>query len=114
MRNGAYPQLQWSARLDEPDWTADMIENRTGWQPRWSRNEMSTLYYIYALKDPRTSPAKPFYIGKGIGTRAWDHIIRVDETSKGRRISAIQSANKDILVTILADGLTEQQALKLE
>ena len=23
-----------------------------------------TSYHVYALKDPRTSPAKPFYIGK--------------------------------------------------
>jgi hypothetical protein len=34
-----------------------------------------TSYYVYALKDPRTSPAKPFYIGKGKGTRAYDHLI---------------------------------------
>jgi uncharacterized protein len=24
-------------------------------------------YYVYALKDPRASPAMPFYIGKGTG-----------------------------------------------
>jgi uncharacterized protein len=40
-------------------------------------------FYVYALKDPRTSPAKPFYIGKGVGTRAWDHLLRPDETAKG-------------------------------
>ncbi len=24
-------------------------------------------YYVYALKDPRSSPAQAFYIGKGTG-----------------------------------------------
>jgi uncharacterized protein len=41
-----------------------------------------TSYYIYALKDPRQSPTMPFYIGKGTGTRAWDHVARVDETRR--------------------------------
>jgi len=74
---------------------------------------MSNLFYIYALKDPRSSPARPFYVGKGLGTRAWDHIVRKDETSKGRRIAAIQAAGREVVTTILADGLTEAQALKL-
>jgi uncharacterized protein len=71
-------------------------------------------YYIYALKDPRTNPAQPFYIGKGTGNRAWDHTIRIDETRKGRRIAEIQAANYTVLTTVLADDLTEGQALKLE
>lgn len=71
-------------------------------------------YYIYALKDPRSNPAKPFYIGKGTGVRAWDHTIRVDETRKGKRISEIQSAGYEVITTVLADDLTELQALKLE
>jgi len=25
------------------------------------------FFYVYALKDPRKSPALPFYIGKGAG-----------------------------------------------
>lgn len=75
---------------------------------------MSNLYYIYALKDSRFSPARPFYIGKGIGTRAWDHALRVDKTAKGRRIAEIHSEKRDVLVTVLADSLTESQALKLE
>ena len=33
-------------------------------------------FYVYALKNPRVKPAKPFYIGKGIGTRAWEHEIQ--------------------------------------
>jgi hypothetical protein len=40
-------------------------------------------YYVYALKDPRTNPVLPFYIGKGTGNRAWEHTINVDSTRKG-------------------------------
>jgi hypothetical protein len=71
-------------------------------------------YYIYALKDPRTSPARAFYIGKGTGVRAWDHTIHVDSTRKGQRISQIQESGAKVVTTVLADELTEAQALKLE
>lgn len=75
---------------------------------------MSAAYYIYALKDPRSNPAKPFYIGKGTGTRKFDHLVRADETRKGRRIADIVAAGKEPIVTTVADDLTELQAIKLE
>ena len=71
-------------------------------------------YYIYALKDPRSSPARPFYIGKGTGSRAWDHTLKIDSTKKGKRIAEITTAGHEVLTTVLADELTETQALKLE
>jgi len=71
-------------------------------------------FYIYALKDPRSSPAKPFYIGKGTGNRAWDHTLRVDATRKGKRIVEIRSQGHEVVTAVLADELTEAQALKLE
>ncbi|MCL4526704.1 MAG: GIY-YIG nuclease family protein [Gammaproteobacteria bacterium] len=71
-------------------------------------------FYIYALKDPRSSPARPFYIGKGTGNRAWDHTLRVDATRKGRRIAEIQEQGYEVVTAVLADELTEAQALKLE
>lgn len=71
-------------------------------------------YYIYALKDPRKSPAAPFYIGKGTGNRAWEHTLRIDSTRKGRRIQEIQDEGFQVLTSVLADDLTEIQALKLE
>ena len=73
-----------------------------------------TSYYVYALKDPRTSPALPFYIGKGVGTRAHDHLAKPDETRKGVRIQEIIKTGKAVLVARLVESLTESQALKLE
>jgi len=69
-------------------------------------------YYVYALKDPRTG--KPFYVGKGTGVRAWEHEVKPDKTRKGKRIAEIRDAGGDVLVSTLADDLSELQALKLE
>jgi hypothetical protein len=71
-------------------------------------------YYVYALKDPRTSPALPFYIGKGVGTRSHDHLTRPDATRKGKRTAAIESDGATVLVARLCDSLSEGQAIKLE
>lgn len=71
-------------------------------------------FYVYALKDPRSKPAKAFYIGKGTGNRAWEHQSQIDDSEKGRVIAGIHDAGLKVLHTILADDLTELQALKLE
>lgn len=71
-------------------------------------------YYIYALKDPRRSPAQPFYIGKGVGPRRFDHLKIDDGSEKTRRIREIQDEGFDVIVSVLVDNLTESQALRLE
>jgi hypothetical protein len=71
-------------------------------------------YYVYSLKDPRSSPALPFYIGKGTGTRSHDHLVKPDATRKGERIREIEAAGSKVLVSRLVDLLSEEQAIKLE
>ena len=82
------------------------------------RQELETLavnfYYVYALKDPRFSPAMPFYIGKGTGSRADDHLVRPDRTRKYARIKEILKDGHKPLVEILVDEVSETQALRLE
>lgn len=71
-------------------------------------------FYVYALKDPRTKPLKPFYIGKGTGNRMMGHILQNDETIKSNLINEIRKAGLEVIHTVIADDLTEEQALKIE
>lgn len=70
--------------------------------------------YVYALKDNRKNPARIFYIGKGTGVRKDDHLTRIDDTPKGKFIKEIFEGGGNVIISILSDGLTEPQALKLE
>lgn len=74
----------------------------------------TNFFYVYAIKDPRAKQPKPFYVGKGAGSRAFDHLISPDGTRKYKRIQEILKTGKKPIVDILIDDLTEAQALKME
>jgi hypothetical protein len=74
----------------------------------------TNFFYVYALKDPRVSPALAFYIGKGTGSRAFDHLVTPDATKKYARIQEILASGTKPMVDILVEDLTEAQALRLE
>jgi hypothetical protein len=61
----------------------------------------TSFYDVYALKHPRSSPAKPFYVGKGTGSRAYDHLVTPDRTRKYARIQEITASGARPLVDIL-------------
>jgi len=75
---------------------------------------MPKNYYVYSLKDPRKKPAEVFYIGKGTGSRATDHLKKIDKTRKGKFIQNIFASGHKPIVTIMVDTLTEEQALQIE
>lgn len=75
---------------------------------------MSNTYYVYSLKDPRDKPAKVFYIGKGTGSRATDHLKKVDDTRKGRYIQEILDSGNTPIISKVVEELSEEQALQIE
>ena len=74
----------------------------------------TNFFYVYAIKDPQSKQPKPFYVGKGTGSRAYDHLVSPDSTRKYKRIKEILEAGKKPIIDILVDDLTEAQALKIE
>ena len=74
----------------------------------------TNFFYVYAIKDPRPRQPKPFYVGKGTGSRAYDHLVSPDSTRKYKRIKEILEAGRKPIIDILMDDLTEAQALKIE
>jgi len=68
-----------------------------------------TTYYIYALIDPRDD--KIFYIGKGTGTRAYQHAQFKDGNNnpyKDRKIKKIFKENMEPLVKFLYENIEDE------
>jgi len=68
--------------------------------------------YVYVYSDPDTH--KPFYVGKGKGNRAFQHLLDVSENDKVKKIREIRDRGKDPVIEILAHGLNEETAFKVE
>src|ERR1017187_1483862 len=69
-------------------------------------------YYVYVYIDPRDF--KPFYYGKGKGSRKDAHLFDRASNQKTGRIEEIRKEGLEPLIRVLARGLTEEQALVVE
>ena len=78
--------------------------------------------YVYGLFDPRKKKNTPFYIGKGEGSRVFNHVKDAiknqdkDKTDKLKysTINKIISEGQKVQHLIFRHGLTEQEAFMLE
>ena len=62
-------------------------------------------FYVYAYIDPRNDAI--FYIGKGVGSRATDHLSDDSESAKVERIKEIHAAGIEPRIDILAYQLRD-------
>lgn len=69
-------------------------------------------YYVYVYSDPDTR--QPFYVGKGKDNRVFAHLSDSKENEKVRKIKEITDRGKEPVIEILAHGLDEETALKVE
>lgn len=73
------------------------------------------MYYIYALVDPVNR--MPFYIGKGKGSRCYDHLNGADKSNKKKvhMIKTIRSLNLEPEIHFIAENIdNESYAYNLE
>ncbi len=68
--------------------------------------------YVYLYIDPRTG--QPFYVGKGVGNRAFDHLYEKEDSDKVARIETIRASGQEPMIEILRHGLTDGQATLVE
>ena len=73
-------------------------------------------YYVYELRDPSGNDV--FYVGKGTGTRARQHIgdaLNSDiNTAKLQRIREIHNRNQEVIIIIIGRYKTEEEAFAVE
>lgn len=68
--------------------------------------------YVYLYIDPRNQQI--FYIGKGRGNRAFQHLTDTSDKAKVARIREIVSSGRTPTIEVLRYGLTDSQAEMIE
>lgn len=80
---------------------------------QFDASEIEALkYYVYVYSDPRND--RPFYIGKGYGNRAFAHLTEDSDSAKVARIREIRKSGHEPNIEVLAFGLDETTAFKVE
>lgn len=69
-------------------------------------------YYVYVYIDPRS--LEEFYYGKGRGSRKDAHLSESTASNKSKQIRAIQQEGLEPMVRVIAQGLSEHDALLVE
>jgi hypothetical protein len=70
------------------------------------------LFYVYMYIDPRN--LRPFYYGKGKGSRQFSHLLDTAESDKTAKIREIRREGLEPTIRVVAKGLSEDQALLVE
>src|SRR5258705_13538624 len=64
-------------------------------------------YYVYLYSDPRDG--KPFYVGKGQGSRVLAHLSTEAEARKVAMLSELSAAGHEPQLDILGDALKDEE-----
>lgn len=75
-------------------------------------------FYVYVYYDPRQTPARPFYVGKGTKDRYKKHLTETYDNTENKKkyavIQAILRAGMEPIIEFHATGLTEDDAYEQE
>ena len=69
-------------------------------------------HYVYLFVNPLNG--EPFYVGKGFGNRAFEHLFESRESEKTNTISEFKRQGEEPKIELLRYGLTERESALIE